>query len=52
MVLFLFIVMTLPIEQPERRIMETLGQWLPVVILSVISFFIAGILIFEARAVR
>jgi len=48
MVLFLFIVMTLPIEQPERRIMETLGQWLPVVILSVISFFIAGILIFEA----
>ena len=48
MVLFLFIVMTLPIEQPERRIMETLGQWLPVVILSVISFFIGGILIFEA----
>jgi len=48
MVLFLFVVMTLPIEQPERRIMETVGQWLPVVILGVISFFIAGILIFEA----
>ena len=48
MVLFLFIVMTVPIEQPERRIMETLGQWLPVVILGVISFFIGGILIFEA----
>jgi len=47
MVLFLFIVMTLRIEQPERRIMETISQWLPVVILSVISFFVAGILIFE-----
>lgn len=52
MVLFLFIVMTLPIEQPERRIMETLGQWLPVIILSVISFLIAGILIFEAPGSR
>jgi len=52
MVLFLFIVMTLRIEQPERRIMETLGQWLPVVILSVISFFIAGILIFESPGSR
>jgi NADH-quinone oxidoreductase subunit J len=48
MVLFLFIVMTLPMEPPERRSKETLGQWLPVVILSVISFFVAGILIFEA----
>ncbi len=48
MVLFLFIVMTLPMEQPERRIMETVGQWLPALILSVISFYVAGILIFEA----
>ena len=48
MVLFLFVVMTLAIQQPERRIKETLGQWLPAVILSLISFFIAGILIFEA----
>jgi NADH-quinone oxidoreductase subunit J len=48
MVLFLFIVMTLRIEQPQRRIMETLGQWLPIVILSIISFFVGGILIFEA----
>ena len=48
MVLFLFIVMTLPIEQSERRIMQTFGQWLPIVILSVISFFVAGILILEA----
>ncbi len=47
MVLFLFIVMTLPIDQPERKIMQTVGQWLPVVVFSVISFFIAGILIFE-----
>ncbi len=47
MVLFLFIVMTLPIEQPERRITETVGQWLPAVVLSMISFFIAGILMFE-----
>jgi len=52
MVLFLFVVMTLPIEQPERRIMETVGQWLPVAILGVISFFIAGILIFEAPGSR
>ncbi len=48
MVLFLFIVMTLPMEQPERRIMETVSQWLPALILSVISFYVAGILIFEA----
>ncbi len=48
MVLFLFIVMTLPMEQPERRILETVSQWLPALILSVISFYVAGILIFEA----
>ncbi len=48
MVLFLFIVMTLPMEQPERRIMETVSQWLPALILSVISFYVAGILIFDA----
>ncbi len=48
MVLFLFIVMTLPMEQPERRSMETVSQWLPALILSVISFYVAGILIFEA----
>ncbi len=48
MVLFLFIVMTLRTDQPKRRIPETIGQWLPAVILSVISFFVAGMLLFEA----
>ena len=52
MVLFLFVVMTLPIEQPERRIMKTVGQWLPVVILGVKSYFIAGILKIEAPGSR
>ncbi len=52
MVLFLFIIMTLQIDQPGRQIMETPRQWLPVVILGVISLFVAGILIFEAAGSR
>ncbi len=47
MVLFLFIVMTLRIEPSRRTAAETFRQWLPAVILSVISFFLAEILIFE-----
>jgi NADH-quinone oxidoreductase subunit J len=47
MVLFLFIVMTLPTATVDQEGREPLREWLPAVILSVISFFIAGILIFE-----
>ncbi len=48
MVLFLFIVMTLPPSPEKGTIRETLKQWLPALILSVISFFAAGLLILEA----
>jgi NADH-quinone oxidoreductase subunit J len=52
MVLFLFIVMTLRVEPQERTTREILRQWYPAVILSVISFFVAGILIFEIPGSR
>ncbi len=46
MVLFLFIVMTVRAESNEDTKAET-QQWLPAVVLAVISFFVGGILIFE-----
>lgn len=46
MVLFLFIVMTVRIESHEDTKTE-IRQWLPAVVLAVISFFIGGILIFQ-----
>ncbi len=52
MVLFLFIVMTVPIAPVEQETREPLRRWLPAIILSVISFFIAGILIFEVPGSR
>lgn len=52
MVLFLFIVMTLRIEPSKRPLGETLRRWLPAIILGVISFLVAGILIFEAPGSR
>ena len=52
MVLFLFIVMTLRVKTEERTMRETLRQWYPAVILSVVSFFVAGILIFEVPGSR
>jgi NADH-quinone oxidoreductase subunit J len=52
MVLFLFVVMTVRWESEERTVGETVHQWYPAVILSLISFFIAGILIFEVPGSR
>jgi NADH-quinone oxidoreductase subunit J len=52
MVLFLFIIMTLRVEPQERTTREILHQWYPAVILSIISFFVAAILIFEAPGSR
>jgi NADH-quinone oxidoreductase subunit J len=52
MVLFLFIIMTLRVEPQERTTREILRQWYPAIILSVISFFVAGILIFEVPGSR
>ncbi len=52
MVLFLFVIMTLAVEPQERRTREILRQWYPAVILSVISFFVAGVLIFEVPGSR
>jgi len=52
MVLFLFIVMTLRVEPQERIMRDILRQWYPAVILGVISFFVAGILIFEVPGSR
>jgi len=46
MVLFLFIVMTVKVESVVDTKTET-TQWLPAVILAVISFFVGGILIFQ-----
>ncbi len=45
MVLFLFVVMTLPQGPEKGTIRETLKQWLPAIILSVISLSAAGVLI-------
>jgi NADH-quinone oxidoreductase subunit J len=47
MVLFLFIVMTFSIEPSKETAKETLGRWLPAVIMGIVSFWVAGILIFE-----
>lgn len=52
MVLFLFIVMTVNLQPGEGTTRETLGQWLPAIVLGVISFFVGGILIIEAPATR
>jgi NADH-quinone oxidoreductase subunit J len=52
MVLFLFIIMTLGVEPQERTTRQILRQWYPAVILCVISFFVAGILIFEVPGSR
>jgi len=52
MVLFLFIVMTLRIEPQEKAMRQTLRQWYPAVILSVISFFVTGVLILEIAGSR
>jgi len=46
MVLFLFIVMTVKVESNEGTKAE-ICQWLPAVVLAVISFFAGGVLIFE-----
>lgn len=46
MVLFLFIVMTVKVESDEKERGE-IHQWLPAVILAVISFFVGALLIFE-----
>jgi NADH-quinone oxidoreductase subunit J len=45
MVLFLFIVMTVKAESGEDK--GEIYQWLPAVVLGVISFFVGGVLIFE-----
>ncbi len=52
MVLFLFIVMTVPIGPAEQETREPLRRWLPAIILSVISCLMAGILIFEVPGSR
>ncbi len=52
MVLFLFIVMTVQVEPAEQGRRERLRQWLPAILLSVISFLIAGILIVEVPGSR
>jgi NADH-quinone oxidoreductase subunit J len=52
MVLFLFIVMTVRVESIEGPKGETLRRWLPAVVLSVISFAVGGVLIFEAPGSR
>jgi NADH-quinone oxidoreductase subunit J len=51
MVLFLFIVMTVRVESDEDTKTE-IHQWLPAVVLAVISFFVGGILIFEIPGSR
>jgi NADH-quinone oxidoreductase subunit J len=52
MVLFLFIVMTVIMEREEKSKRGFLHQWLPAVLMAVISFYAAGILIFEVPANR
>jgi NADH-quinone oxidoreductase subunit J len=46
MVLFLFIVMAVRVESDEDTKTE-IHQWLPAVVLAVISFLVGGVLIFE-----
>jgi NADH-quinone oxidoreductase subunit J len=52
MVLFLFIVMTVIVERGERAKKVFVRQWLPAILMAVISFYAAGILIFEVPANR
>jgi NADH-quinone oxidoreductase subunit J len=52
MVLFLFIVMTLAVEVREQKGLESFRQWIPAIVLGVISFFVTGVLIFEAPGSR
>jgi NADH-quinone oxidoreductase subunit J len=52
MVLFLFTVMTVRVESGESAKEETLRQWAPAIVLSVIAFFVGGVLIFEAPGSR
>ncbi len=49
MVLFLFIMMTVTVESAGNAKGE-IYQWLPAIVLSLISFFVGGILIFEVPA--
>jgi NADH-quinone oxidoreductase subunit J len=52
MVLFLFIVMTVRVESGEGAKGETLRQWVPASVLSVISSLVGGVLIFEIPGSR
>jgi NADH-quinone oxidoreductase subunit J len=52
MVLFLFVVMTLQMKPDERTTGQGIGPWVLPVILSVISFFVAAVLIFEVPGSR
>jgi NADH-quinone oxidoreductase subunit J len=52
MVLFLFIVMTLVVEEREQKGLESFRQWIPAIVLGVISFFVAGVLLFEVPGSR
>ena len=52
MVLFLFIVMTVILEREGRTKEGSFRQWLPAILMAVISFYAAGILIFEVPANR
>jgi NADH-quinone oxidoreductase subunit J len=52
MVLFLFIIMTLVIEERGQKGSESFRQWIPAIVLGIISFFVAGVLIFEAPGSR
>jgi NADH-quinone oxidoreductase subunit J len=52
MVLFLFTVMTVRVESSEGVKGETLRQWVPAIVLSVISFFVGAVLIFEVPGSR
>jgi NADH-quinone oxidoreductase subunit J len=52
MVLFLFIVMMVIMERAERTKEDSIRQWLPAVVMAVISFYAAATLIFEVPANR
>lgn len=52
MVLFLFIVMTVRVDSSGGTKGEIVRQWVPAIILSVISFFVSGVLIFEVPGSR
>jgi NADH-quinone oxidoreductase subunit J len=52
MVLFLFIVMTLVVEERGKKGLESFRQWIPAIVLSVISLFVVGVLLFEVPGSR